>query len=105
MAESQSNSSSSFGRAFLPGVVVGLIIGLAIGAFVPPWLERSPTTGGPASGGSGGPVVRDERSESPGSPSTPGEVPGNTEAPTPAPVEPAPSSTPSGPQTTPPGPR
>lgn len=38
----QPEASSSFAKAFLPGLVLGLIVGLAIGALVGPLLERSP---------------------------------------------------------------
>ena len=38
----QPEPSSSFAKAFLPGLVLGLIVGLAIGALVGPLLERSP---------------------------------------------------------------
>ncbi len=42
MAE-QSEGSSNFVKAFLPGLVVGTIVGLAIGVFIAPFLmDRSP---------------------------------------------------------------
>ncbi|MBY0262811.1 MAG: hypothetical protein K2Q20_10730, partial [Phycisphaerales bacterium] len=38
----QASGESSFGKVFIPGLVIGLIVGMAIGAFVPAFVERGP---------------------------------------------------------------